>query len=99
MSVISGVLCSGSGSVAGALHNCSQLNGLGVRSVGSSPMRLLVRFSGISSSDNGDGESSNLSYIPKVPLSVIMVVQELSCFVREARDSSSAFVTTLKNQS
>ena len=57
--MVSGVLHSGSGSVAGALHNCSRSNGLSARSVGSSPMRLLVRFSGISSSDDGDGESLN----------------------------------------
>ena len=97
--MVSGVLCSGSGSAAGALCNCSQSNGLSVRSVGSSPMSLLERFSGISSSDDGDGESSNSSYIPKVPFHVIMVVQGLSRFVGEARDSSLAFVTTSKNQS
>ena len=90
--MVSGVFHSGSGSVAGALHNCSRSNGLSVRLVGSSPMRLLVRFSGISSSDDGDGESLNLSYIPKVPFHVVVVVQGLSCFVGEARDSSSALL-------
>ena len=86
--VVLGVLCSGSGSVAGALCNCSWSNGLVVHSVGSSPMRLLVRCPGISSSDNGNSESSNSSYIPKVPLRVVVVVQWLSCFVGEVRNSS-----------
>ena len=75
VSVVSGVLCSGSISAAGVLCNCSQLKGCIGRSVGSSPMVLRVRCSGNSSLDEGDGESSYSPKIPKVPFRVVVSIR------------------------
>ena len=91
VSVVSGVLCSGSISAAGFLRNCSRSKGCTGRSVGSSPMVLRERFSRNSSSDEGDGESSYNPKIPKVPFRVVVSVQWLSRFVEEARSRQLDF--------
>ena len=83
--VVSGVLCSGSVSVAGVLCNCSRSKGCTGRSVGSSPMVLRVRCSGNSSSDEGDGELLYSPKIPKVPFRVVVSVRWSSRFAEEAR--------------
>ena len=83
--MVSGVLCSGSVSVAGVFRNCSRSKGCIGRLVGSSLMVLRVRCSGNSSSDEGDGESSYSPKIPKVPFRVVVSVRWLSRFIEEAR--------------
>ena len=88
VSVVSGVLCSGSVSAAGFLRSCSRSKGCTGHSVGSSPMVLRERFSRNSSSDEGDGESS---YSPKVPFRVVVFVQWSSRFVEEARSRQLDF--------
>ena len=86
VSVVSGVLCSGSVSAAaGVLRSCSRSKGCTGRSVGSSPMVLRERCSRNSSSDEGDGESSYSPKVPKVPFRVVVFVQWSSRFVEEAR--------------
>ena len=89
--MVSGVLCSGSISVAGFLRNCSRSKGCTGHSVGSSPMVLRERFSRNSSSDEGDGESSYNPKIPKVPFRVVVFVQWSSRFVEEARSRQLDF--------
>ena len=91
VSVISGVLCSGSVSVAGVLRNCSRLKGCIGRSVGLSPMMLWLRCSGNSSSDEGDRESSYSPKVTKVPFRVIVSVRWSSRFVEEARSHQLDF--------
>ena len=91
VSVVSGVLCSGSVSVAGVFRNCSWSEGCIGRSVGSSLMVLRVRCSGNSSSDEGDGESSYSPKIPKVPFRVVVSVRWSSRFVEEARSRQLDF--------
>ena len=91
VSVVSGVLCSGSVSTAGVLRNCSQLKGCIGRSVGSSLMMLQVRCSGNSSSDEGDGESLYSPKVPKVPFRVVMSVRWSSRFVEEVRSRQLDF--------
>ena len=89
--MVSGVLCSGSVSAAGVFPSCSRSKGCTGRSVGSSPMVLRVRCSGNSSSDEGDGESSNSPNIPKFPFRVVVFVRWSSRFVEEARSRQLDF--------